>query len=379
MTQLNDESALRAALADLTAGQPPAPPDRYAAVRRRAVLHRRRQLAGIAAAVAVLAAAAVTIPLSLHASPAPPTQSQNRHYRVSEQPPGPGAKRDLVATASIDGVPYELLLQRQPGLSGYFLSAGALGETGIDHPATPASRSGDPASFMATVGGTPQAEIATVRSDVAYLTVTYSNGQQVALRPVDVLGPKYAPFVVIVTPYPAAVVRVTAYSRTGEIGYAVPFTGAGSVAFSKWLGPGQPALPQPLIRLIGSGSMDGTRWNAHIAIGPWGTWLFSSSGGTTASWGWPGASAGLPRGAVVAGGGTEVAARNVYIYSGRASPEVAFLEITTKDGRTTRVPAVAAGAERYFAYADGPGHRVVRWAAYSAIGHRLAAGSGEVP
>jgi hypothetical protein len=378
MTQLNDESAVRAVLTDLTASQPPAPPDRFASVRRRVVRQRRRRMAGIAAAVAVLAAAAVTIPLGLHAT-GPEPQAPQRHYHVSEQPPGPGAKRGLVATARLNGVSYQLLVQRQPGLSGYFLSAGAVGEVGIDNAATPASRTGDPASFTATIGKTPQAEIATVRSDVAYLTVSYSNGQVLTLHPVDVLGPKNAPFVVLVAPYPAAIIRVTAYSRAGEIGYAVPFTSAGSVDVSTWLRPGQPALPRPLTRLIGSGSVDLTRWNSTVAIGPWGGCLSTSSGSVTTSSCWPNPSAGVPGGVVVnPAGGTMIAARNVYIYPGQASSAVAYIEITTKDSRTARVPVVTVGTERYFAYADAPGNRVVQWAAYSASGRLLASGSGEV-
>ena len=68
---VEDELSARAMLADLTAGQPPAPPDRYGSVRLRAVVHRRRQYAAIAAVIAVLATAAVTIPLRLLGAPPP--------------------------------------------------------------------------------------------------------------------------------------------------------------------------------------------------------------------------------------------------------------------------------------------------------------------
>ena len=55
----DDEVAVRAALADLTAGQPPFPAGRFAAVKHRAAMHRRRQLAGGALAVAVAVGLAV--------------------------------------------------------------------------------------------------------------------------------------------------------------------------------------------------------------------------------------------------------------------------------------------------------------------------------
>ena len=372
MTPVNDELALREALAEMTARQPAAPPDRYSAVRHRAARQRRRRLAGIAAAVAVLAAAAVTIPLGLHAiGPAP--QAPQRHYHVSEQPPGPGAKRGLVATVRVDGVSYPLIVQRMPGLSGVLLSAGALGNVGVNNALTPASPTGDPVSFTTSLGGAPQADVGTVRSDVAYVTVTYGNGQVLTLHPVDVFGPRYAPFVVVAAPYPAAVVRLTAYSRTGELAYAIPFTASGSVQTMRWLRPGQPALPRGLTRRIGSGTIGSTTWDVKVAIGAWGTCVYGSAAG---SYCWTSPDHALPRHTVVDSIGYSVQAGNVYVYPGQASSAVAYIKITTKDGKTTRVPVVAVGAQRYFAYADGPGNRVVRWAAYDASGRRLAAGTG---
>jgi hypothetical protein len=377
MTQLNDESALRAVLADLTAGQPPAPPDRLTFVRRRVVRQRRRRLAGIAAAVAVLAAAAVTIPLGLHAVwPAP--QAPQRHYHVSEQPPGPGARPGLVATARLNGARYQLLVERVPGIKGEELSAGTIGSAGIDTPPALAGRTGDPASFTVSVGKTPQVTLGTVRSDVAYLTVTYSNGQVLTVRPVDTLGPKYAPFVVLITPYPAAVVRVTAYSRTAELGSAVPFTGNNSVQTVGWLRPGQLPQTHPITRVIGSGTIAGTAWHVVVWTGAWGTCLYGSSGASYC-WDSPSELLGPPHSTVNAPGAMFMAGDGIHIYPGTASPAVSYLIVTRKGGSATRVPLVAAGSLRFYSYADAPGSRVVRWAAYSAAGLRLAAGSGEGP
>ncbi|MBO0823948.1 MAG: hypothetical protein J2P27_08825 [Actinobacteria bacterium] len=54
MTRADTDLAIRTALSDLTAEQPPAPHDRFQAVKQRAIRHRRRQLAG--AVVTVVAA-----------------------------------------------------------------------------------------------------------------------------------------------------------------------------------------------------------------------------------------------------------------------------------------------------------------------------------
>src|SRR5215475_5554762 len=59
MTPVEDDVAIRTALAELTEGQPPAPLSRFEAVRQRAVRHRRRQLAVAALSVVVVAGVAL--------------------------------------------------------------------------------------------------------------------------------------------------------------------------------------------------------------------------------------------------------------------------------------------------------------------------------
>ena len=73
MTPMTDDDvAVRAALADLTHGQPQFPAGRFGSVKRRAAQHRRRQVVGGLAAV-VLAAALVAgltqLPSVRHAPP----------------------------------------------------------------------------------------------------------------------------------------------------------------------------------------------------------------------------------------------------------------------------------------------------------------------
>jgi hypothetical protein len=76
MAPVNDDLDIRAALADLTEDQPPFPPGRLSAVRRRARQHRRR-----VAATTVAAVAAVAVAVSLATLPraAGPQQLTARH------------------------------------------------------------------------------------------------------------------------------------------------------------------------------------------------------------------------------------------------------------------------------------------------------------
>jgi hypothetical protein len=76
---IDDEVAARAAFADLSAGQPPFAAGRFAAVKHRAVLRRRRQLAGGALAVAAAVALAVSVSqLADGQRPQPPARSVPR-------------------------------------------------------------------------------------------------------------------------------------------------------------------------------------------------------------------------------------------------------------------------------------------------------------
>jgi hypothetical protein len=72
MTPVTDEQMLRSALAHLTDDQPPMPPARFQSVRRRAIRHRKRQLASAAVsalAVVGLAVGLTRLPGVLHPQP----------------------------------------------------------------------------------------------------------------------------------------------------------------------------------------------------------------------------------------------------------------------------------------------------------------------
>jgi hypothetical protein len=376
MAQVDDEVVIRQMLAELTQDQPPAPPGRYAAVRREAVTHRRRQLAGAAAAVAILITAAVGIPLGLRHLGPPAPAAPSRHYHVTVSPPGPHAAKGLVADGMIDGVRWKLIVERQPGVKGYCTVAGPRVMSCIDDSPQPGSRSDAPASFTSGLGATNEIDIGTVRSDVAYLRVLFNNGQVVTLHPVDVLGSRYARFVAVAMPYAGAVTEVIAFSTRSELGYAIPFTGAGNITLSRWLQPGQPAGPRPATFRIGTGSAHGNTWSEYVYVGPWGTCFAGAGSGsdcvpTTSSLLRTGQEASLILGSGGAGG--------VSYEVGETAPAVRYLIITMRDGSTARVPPTAAGARRYFTYPSVAGNPVVRWAAYGTGGVKLASGTGQLP
>jgi hypothetical protein len=375
MAQVDDERAVRALLADLTADQPPAPAGRYGAVRRRAAAHRRRQLAGAAAVVAVLVAAAIAIPLGvLRAGPRPP-QAKARHYHMSLLPPSPHAQRDVIATGVLGRYHWTAVVQLQRGdlcWGATFGTAAGLTTTCVPGPAPTASAAGEPVAAVNSVGAFEQIDIGSVRSDVAYVTISYNDGQLLTARPVAVFGSRYARWFALPAPGSAAVTQITAYSKTGELGYAIPFTAAGTISLSRWLRPGQPALPRPVTAVIGSGRADGSSWRESVYVGPWGT-CFAGAGNVSACsarTGW------LPQSHRAVGllGSAGVGSAVFYEY-GEATPAVSYLVLTRSDGRTQKLAVAAVGARRFFAYASATRDPVVRWAAYNAQGIQVASGT----
>ena len=61
---------------------------------------------------------------------------------------------------------------------------------------------------------------------------------------------------------------------------------------------------------------------------------------------------------------------------GTAAAGVEHLVITLSGGGTIRVRAIAAGEQKFFAFALAPGQHAVRWLAYDAARHGV--GSGRV-
>ncbi len=383
MAQIDDELAIRKVLAEMTTDQPPAPPARYAAVRRRAIVHRRLHLAGAAAAVAILVAAAIAIPLGLMRISPPPPVAPSRHYHVSEYPPTPHSRSGLVAYGVLNHWRWSMFVTGS-GLSGpeatvcwgtTYASAGANGNCA--GPPTPANDDGAVASIFSSVGTTEQVDVGNVSSDVSYLRVFYGNGQVLTVRPVAVFGRQYARFFALAAPYSAAVTEVAAYSRTGELAYAIPFDGDGSIGLNRWIPPGQPALPQPASAVIGSGVAFGGHWHLAVYIGPWGTCF--ADGPTTGSSCSDRTHWTLGRKATVGVIGMMLYGNTSGYWYGQARSGVAYLRLTTARGQTTKVDTVTVDGTSFFAFAGLTRDPAVRWVAYDAAGRRLAVGRVPAP
>ncbi len=378
MANVDEELTIRRMLTDLTADQPAAPPSRYAAVRRQATVHRRRQFAGAAAAVAILALVAIAIPLGLvHIGRTPPT-APSRHYHVSQQQPGHNAKGGLIATGTAAGRRWKLSVQQTSGeiceVEQFPPSSGtARGCTA--GPPTAASRSGDPVSLAGADGSRWQLDYGTVRSDVTYLTVSYNNGQVIPVYPVAVFSARYARYFAFAAPYNAAVTQITAFSGSGSgssvLAYAIPFTGGGSIQTVRWLQPGQPAVPRPARAMVGSGRVHGKAWHGYVSVGPWGT-CFTGVGYATAC---------SPRIAWPQHETTSVdqisssgAGYGFSVVFGETSPAVSYLILTTTTGLTAKVFVVSVAGRKFFSYATAIRDPVVQWSAYNADGQQVGSG-----
>jgi hypothetical protein len=369
MAQVNEEHALRALLTEMTADQPPAPQARYAAVRRRAVAYRRRQLATATAIAAVLVAAAIAIPLGLlHRQAQPPPIAPGHRYHMSERMPGLGSPHDLIASGVLSGIRYQATAQ----IIGSQMCVGVNGSSACSGPVPVAWRTGAP---LTAEGGTgPGFTFFTARSDVTALTVTYDTGQTLSLRPVSVFGDGTARFIVVIAPRSSAVTRVTAYSAAGEVGYTVPFTADGEITISRWLRAGAPALPRPVTAVLGSGTVHGSFWREHVYVGPWGT-CFGTVGG--ASFCFPSTGWLPPRPGLVHAIGFSAFESAYQVYYGQAQPSVRYLVVTTRTGVSAKVWAVAAEGRRFFAFPSVASDPVVRWAAYDRSGQELASGTSQ--
>jgi hypothetical protein len=365
---IRDEQDLRsqlgAALDDFAPGPLPLP----AVVKQgRSVMIRRRVTLAVAAAV--LVAAAVATPTILHRISQPPRPVVPTHYHVTNVPPGPGSPKGLIATVGIDGRRWKVTASAQGGT----VCIQGFPQMGCESDGIPrAYRSGDLADTGLGSGRFPLLETGTVRADVAYLRLSLRNGQVLTLRPVPVFGRAHAAFFAFAVPAARVVMQISAYSRHGEIAYAVPFTALGGVEPVRWLKPSQPALPRPARYRIGGGNVGGTSWSLYLYTGPWGTCI----GGAGGSDCWAGGVGQLAR----------VRAADLLSFSIGSnasfvpiavSSEVSYVLVSPTHGAAFRVRPERADGVRFAVFAVPSGSGTTRWAAYSGSGQRLA--SGRVP
>jgi hypothetical protein len=386
---IRGEQQLRAQLGTALDKLTPGPLPLSAIVQQgRAVRARRRSI--VAGVAAVIAAAAIAAPALLGAHGRRPPPASPAHYRVTVHPPGPGSSHALIAYGTVDGRPWRVTGSERR-LGGHISRCFTAFKTNCmrGSPAPRASRGVAPAEQLMEIGTRPKFEIATVRSDVAYLRVSLTNSQTLTLRPVALFGRKYARYVAFAVPYAAAVRRVSAYSNHSELAYAVPLTAGGDIVADRWLRPGQPAMPRPASYKIGSGRAYGYAWSTTLYVGPWGACPVSSTArnGTrtvfTSCYLHPDLQLELAPGELVRVSKGPYLGNDRLAVIAQTSPAVSYLILTRADGSHARVGTVAAGRWRFCEYVTSMSVTgrpvspvtVVRWTAFDSSGAVLGSGS----
>jgi hypothetical protein len=354
---------LAAVLDDVT---PPAAPT--AAVKRRGKAIRVRRRAGVGAGLAVAVVAAALLPGLLHQSKAQvPITPTHKNPKVTVGNVGRDAPHGLIAKGAINGKPWRITLSWQ----GKYLCARTSGNSlsGNDCGPSDSYAATDPVTLIGTGNGRISALYGTVTGQVRRVSIVLSDGVALDLRPVRFSGDRW---VGLELPVKLAVTQVVAYSRSGELAHAIPFTAVrgGLPSIEAWLRPEQPA-PREFARLIGSGVSAGKRWSVTLRVGPWGQCVVAAIPGNSGN---VDCFAGSTQQTGVMGSGDPV--RGPWWFLGDARPKVSYLVLSMTDGSTLHVPTVQVGGVRLYAIVIIHRPRIVHWAAYDASGHRLYGGQG---
>jgi len=344
------------ALATITSGPVPA----AAIVARGRAIRRRRRLAGAAAAVgaAAVTAVAVALPGLLFTAghPKPPAGP------LTINKLGPVARDGVIGSGTTGGKPWVVRLAGGPNPVAQATGLSATARLGN----TP--NGSDPAALHATGSGERRLLAGPVSPDVAYLAMRLADGTTYRLSPVAWHGHRYLGLVV---PWNLQVTRFTAYSRHGELAFAIPLPVAGGFPqVVSWLRPGTP-VPSVSSTTVGHGGdpgSEGYHWDVEVQIGPWGTCLLSNHGyhglACRPTLSYPPTSVTsvlhAPAAGVVAG------------ITGRA---VAYIQLRLRNGTTDRLTVVHAGGQGFYALSVLRDH-VTSWTAYTAAGHAVNSGTG---
>ena len=353
----------------------PAPIDD--AIRGGRVIKGRRRLALAVGAGAVAVAAAIAVPSVLRHTAAPgPAAPRQPQYTVTVQAPGPSAQPGLIALGTINGQRWWIIADRpgvdvaHPGQQVIIVAGpgvGAIGGMNLDI-STLGTQAGPPGPVPLmgfTFGTAAQLQIGAVQADVSYVTVRLGNGTVLTLHPVSVYGTRAVAFAV---PIKATITEVAAYSRHGEIAYAVPFNWPSQGAWVvSWLRPGQ-APPPRISGLIGSGQVHGKAWSATAYLGPWGTCIELEGGVGSGGLCVPDLRAVTAVAVLNQGSTPEIA-------GGVAPASAARVVVTQPDGTKVQVRLVAIGGKKGFAFAVRPGAKPLRWVAYNSAGTVIASSS----
>jgi hypothetical protein len=376
---IHDERDLRVrlgtALDDLAPG--PLPFDSVVRQGRAVVLRRRLTAAAVALAIV---AAAVLVPTLLNAlhRPAPIEQ----RYHVTVDAPGPGSPAGLVASGLVNRARWQLIawtnakhsricIRSIRGTENCNFNAPVRGLAG-----PPASITPDSNNFARLRDGRGvhlQMVDGFVRHDVDHIRVALSNGQELTLHPVPVLGDRYARWVAFAVPFSAAVKEISVYSATAELEHTFPFTAGSDINIVRWLAPDQPGRPAPAVGQVGSGTTAGHHWVVTGYVGPWGSCFENATVGMDIC---SAQSAPLRRGVVVK---RMVTSHYFDIHLGlsvlQVDPAVSYLLVTRAHSSALRLRSETLGGQKYCVLPYQDHNQDVAWTAYDAAGHLLDSGS----
>lgn len=233
----------------------------------------------------------------------------------------------------------------------------------------------NPVTFIGTSSdGTNYASYGQVSGQVAYLIVTFTDGQQLKLIPVIAGGVRYFAWVAPLSMTVASVVVHLGgpYSTGGQTEIAVPFDLPGQIPlFGLTQKPGQSAPPRATKVMAGGTTAGMGSWTVRADEGPWGT-CFDADVQPSRVECVP--IARLATTAVL--GDWNVTAPDSLVF-GSAAPGVALVRVTFHGGATVTARPVRVGNEDLFAVAIAGYGEVVRWTAYDASGKQV--GTGTVP
>ena len=367
MSELRE--SLDQAMRTVTVSEPPV----EAAMRRGKSIRHRRRVTVVASALAVAVVAGAGYPLVTHlrAAPAPAPVTPHRVV-VTDIPPAKGAKAGLVASGTVGGKTWQVIVDKPQQLGGagtqqcFYAQGTAFPSRGTSLNCGPELAPGtDPVQFTGSGDGATEAELGAVAADVTYVVVTLDDGQRLKLVPVRLYGTRLVAFA---EPLPARIANATAYLNNGQHRTAIPAILPGSLpVFGAWLAPGEHGLAR-VTGVVGTGTVDGQAWSVTAYMGPWGTCFTAAPGAAGCD-----ELTALPATTGVLGSMGGSGSPPLVVY-GSAAPAVSYLVVTLTSGHTFRVPVVTIGGERMFAFALGKGQTLRRWTAYDAVGHSLSSG-----
>ena len=343
------------ALAAVTVG--PAPAAEIVA-RGRAIRWRRRLAeAGAVAVAAAVTAVAVALPGLLFTAghPRPPAGP----LTISKL--GPVARNGVIGSGTVGGKPWTVRLAGGPDPVATAAGLPATGGLGT----RPAGS--DPVTLHGAGSGGQWLLAGPVSPAVTYLTMQVADGTTYRLWPVAWHGHDYLSLVV---PGGLPVTRLTAYSRHGELAFAIPFSVADSFPrVVSWLRPGT-ALPAVASATVAHGPIsNGTGpWSVEVQIGPWGTCL-QDYHGYFGTWCRPTVSY-PPNAVTLVMSGPSITER-----AGITGRAVAYIQLRLRNGKTARLHVLHIGGQGFYALSLPTG-QVASWTAYTTTGHPIATGTG---